>query len=394
MLDGLRVVLGVTGGIAAYKAVHLVRLLTERGAQVRVVMTAGALHFVGPQSFYALTGQPVQTDLFDGTSGIPHTELARWADVIVVAPATAKLLAKLSHGISDDLLSATLLASDRPVVLAPAMHTEMWNHPATRRNVHQLREDGHILVGPGSGALAGGDEGEGRMAEPEEIVRMIGGGRSLDGWRVLVTAGGTREPIDPVRYVGNRSSGKMGHAVAEEAAARGARVTLVSTAGLPVRSGIELVAVESASEMAEAVWERVEGQDVVVMAAAVADFRPKAAAEEKLRRAAGPPELVLEGTPDILAGVVERVPEAFVVGFAAETGGVEEAVEKARRKGVDLLVANDVTAPDSGFGSDTNRVSVFDPTGQREDWPLVTKREVARLLWNRIETATGPEHSG
>ncbi len=387
MLEGRRVLLGVSGGVAAYKAVYLARRLIEAGAEVQVVMSDAAREFVGEQSFAAVTGRPVATSLFAGPSVSPHTELGRWAEVVVVAPATANILAKVAHGQADDLLSATLLATEAPLVLAPAMHTEMWNHPATRRNVAVLEGDGHRLVGPASGALAGGDEGVGRMVEPEEILASVAAvfAGSLRDWRVLVTAGGTREPLDPVRYLGNRSSGKMGHAIAAEAARRGAAVTLVTASDLPGPAGVDTIRVETAEEMARAVETAVEGAQVAVMAAAVADFRPKAAAGRKLRRAEGPPRIVLERTPDILERVAARRPRPFLVGFAAETGALEDAVEKARRKGVDLMVANDVTAEGSGFGSDTNQVTIIYPDGRRDPWPLLAKTEVAAQLWDLVD---------
>jgi phosphopantothenoylcysteine decarboxylase/phosphopantothenate--cysteine ligase len=390
VLTGRRILLGVTGGVAAYKSVYLARRLVETGAEVRTVMTRSALRFVGAQSFSAVTGHPAESRLFSGRTAIPHTELARWVEAVVVAPATAKLLAKLAHGLSDDLLTTTLLATKAPVLLAPAMHTEMWEHPATRRNVARLEEDGYTLVGPAIGDLAGGDEGTGRMVEPEEIVAalavMLRG--DLEGWRVLVAAGGTREPIDPVRYLGNRSSGKMGHAIAAVAARRGAQVTLVTSAA-PPPAGVEVVSVETAAEMYEAVLSRAAHHDVLVMAAAVADFRPKEPSGEKLRRAAGPPELILEPTPDILSEVTGRAERPFVVGFAAEFGSLTEAVDKARAKRVDLLVANDVSQEDSGFGSDTNQVTLIVPGGGAEPWPLLSKREVAQRLWDRIVTMRG-----
>ncbi|HEY5579052.1 MAG TPA: bifunctional phosphopantothenoylcysteine decarboxylase/phosphopantothenate--cysteine ligase CoaBC, partial [Acidimicrobiia bacterium] len=298
-----------------------------------------------------------------------------------------RTIAKLAHGLSSDLLSATVLATKAPVLVAPAMHTEMWEHPATRRNVATLTEDGYHLVGPSTGPLAGGDEGEGRMSDPDEIVdsldRVLSVGPMKD-WNVLVTAGGTREPIDPVRYIGNRSSGKMGHELAAEAARRGARVVLVTSADRQTPPGVEVVSVETAEEMAQAVWSRAKEMDVVVMAAAVADFRPKAPQETKYRREAGMPDVVLEPTPDVLAGVAERNPEALLIGFAAETGPPEGAIGKARGKGVDLLVANDVTAPGSGFGTETNQVTLITPDGGLEPWPVMPKREVARLLWDHI----------
>ncbi len=388
MLAGRRIVLGVSGGVAAFKAAYLARRLVEAGAEVRTLLTSSAREFLGPQTLAAITGSPPYTDLFGSESVSPHTELARWADVIVVAPATAATLARIATGLSEDFLSATILAFAGPVVLAPAMHTEMWEQAATQRNVERLAGDGYNMVGPEEGALAGGDEGTGRMSEPEDIVDAIEkalGGGSLTGTAVLVSAGGTREPIDPVRYLGNRSSGKMGTAIAEEAAGRGARVTLVTTSELPVSDRIATVAVETAADMADAVWDHSADSDVTVLAAAVADFAPEAVADEKMRRASGPPQLSLVATPDILAGVVERSPQSFLVGFAAETGPALGALEKAKSKGVDLLVANDVTEPDAGFGTDTNRVTVIRPSGEAEEWPVMTKRQVAARLWDLIQ---------
>ncbi len=389
MLSGRRIVLGVSGGVAAYKAVHLARRLVEAGAEVKVIMTEAARQFVGPQSFAAVTGHPVAIDLFGTSLVSPHTELARWAELMVVAPATASLLARLAQGNSDDLLAATLLAHDRPCLLAPAMHTEMWEHPATARNVQLLVGDGHHLVGPQPGPLAGGDVGMGRMVEPEELLASIEAILSgpLTGRKVLVTAGGTREPIDPVRFLGNRSSGKMGHALAAEAARRGAEVTLVTSSDRPVPPRVEPVWVETAEEMAREVWNRAEQVDVVVMAAAVADFRAKDPDTTKLARGDGPPDLILEPTPDILAGLAERSPRPFLVGFAAETGSLDRAREKAMAKGVDLLVANDVSKPGSGFGTDSNEVTIFHPDGSAEAWPLASKVEVARRLWDLVAEA-------
>jgi len=394
MLAGRRILLCVSGGVAAYKAAYLARRLVEGGAQVKAVMTRSAVRFLGPQTLAAIAGEHPHLDFFEAQSVSPHTELGRWAEVICVAPATAATLARIANGTSDDLLSATVLASRAPVVVAPAMHTEMWEHPATRRNLLRLVADGVVVVGPAEGALAGGDVGAGRMAEPEAIVealqRVLGGG-PMSGWRVLVTAGGTREPIDSVRYLGNRSSGKMGNAIAIEAARRGALVTLVTTVPGPVEAAVDVIAVETAEEMAEAVWGRAPDADVVVLAAAVADFRPAEPAPGKLRRAAGPPDLTLTETPDILAGVAALDPRPFLVGFAAEAGPPEGALSKARR--VDLLVANDVTAPGSGFGTDTNRVTLIHPDGSLEAWELLPKREVAGRLWERIVALRASEAS-
>jgi len=390
MLAGRRIVLGVTGGVAAFKAAYLARRLVEAGATVRVVMTQSALEFLGPSTMAAITGTPPLTDLFGAESVSPHTDLAAWAEVVVVAPATAATLARMASGESEDLLVAMLLAFTGPVVVAPAMHTEMWEHPATRRNVAVLADDGVRFVGPARGALAGGDEGMGRMVEPEEILEAVVaalGGGDLAGWTVLVSAGGTREPVDPVRFMGNRSSGKMGNAIALSAARRGARVTLVTTAAAPSHPGITVVPVETAQQMAEAVWAAAADADVAVLAAAVADFRPAAPAAKKLRRIDGPPEITLEPTPDILAGVAAMKPRPFLVGFAAETGAAQIAAAKVATKGVDLLVANDVTAPGAGFGTDTNAVTVFTVGGSVEEWPLQSKDAIAHRLWDLVRQA-------
>ncbi len=389
-LAGRRIVLGVSGGIAAYKAAYLARRLLDAGADVRVVMTDASTEFLGEATMAAITGHPVLRDLHSHPESVsPHTDLARWADLIIIAPATAATMARLAHGISSDALGATVLASHAPVLLAPAMHTEMWEQPATLRAVELLKADGVTLVGPVEGHLAGGDEGMGRMVEPEAILEaaasLLAG--ALSGLRVLVTAGGTREPIDPVRYIGNRSSGKMGHAIADSALRLGASVTLVTTSEIPTLPGVERVVVETAAEMEKAVSE-IE-IDVAVMAAAVADFRPAQAAGTKLARTDGPPEVVLEANPDILAGVAGRPQRPFLVGFAAETGGIERAVEKARTKGVDLLVANDVSEQGSGFSVDTNRVTIVWPDGSVDPWPQMTKQEVADRLMELIAAEFG-----
>jgi phosphopantothenoylcysteine decarboxylase / phosphopantothenate---cysteine ligase len=390
-LRGRRVVLGVTGGIAAYKAVEVCRLLVDAGAHVVPVLTDDAQRFVGALTFSALASEPARTSLFEGPDPIPHTNLGRHADLIVVAPATAKLIGKYTHGISDDLLTATLLATGAPVLLAPAMHTEMWEHAAVQENLSELRQRGVHVIDPEEGRLAGGDVGPGRLADPERIVgaaaAVLAAAGDFGGLRVLVTAGGTKEPIDPVRFVGNRSSGKMGYALADAAARRAAAVTLVTTIGRPTQaSGIESVRVETAEEMANAVLSRAPESDVVVMAAAVADFRPKAVAEEKLKKRDGVPEVVLEPTPDILAELGERKrPGQVVVGFAAETERVREyAAEKLAAKHVDLMVANDVSAPNTGFEVDTNQAILLYSSGSWEETPLLDKRELAGLILDRV----------
>lgn len=389
-LSRRRIVLGVTGGIAAYKSAYLARRLIEAGAEVRVIMTESATEFIGAATLSGLTGHPVTTDFTATRESVsPHTDLARWCDVIVIAPATTATIARLATGLTDDVLTATVSASTSPLIIAPAMHTEMWDFPATQRNVERLSEDGAIIVGPASGDLAGGDVGLGRMEEPEVILAALTAAlsSSLTGVSVLVTAGGTREPIDPVRYIGNRSSGKMGHAIANEAAARGAKVTVVTSSDVPLDHRIEVVRVESAPEMADAVAS--VSPDVAIMAAAVADFRPEDYVETKLARTDGPPNIELVANPDILGEVAQRTIRPFLVGFAAETGSLERAVEKARSKNVDLLVANDVSQPGSGFGTDTNQVSLIEPDGTLETWPMMTKAEVAARLLDLIEARIG-----
>jgi len=389
-LEGRRVVLGVSGGIAAYKAVEVCRRLGDAGALVSPVLTPDAVRFVGPLTFSAVAAEPARTSLWDAPEPSPHTTLGRRADLVVVAPATARVLAAYATGLSDDLLVATLLATRAPVVVCPAMHTEMWESPAVQANVTTLRSRGVTIVDPGEGHLAGGDVGVGRLAEPDDIVAACAAAlartQDLAGLRVLVTAGGTREPIDPVRYVGNRSSGKQGHALADEAAARGATVTLVTTTNRPAAPGVEVVRVETAEQMERAVTVRADEADVVVMAAAVADFRPKAVADAKLKKADGVPEVILEPTPDVLAGLGrEKRPGQTLVGFAAETGDVvAAATDKLARKGLDLIVANDVSAPGAGFEHDTNQVAILRPGGMRQDVPLSDKRAVARTVLDAV----------
>ena len=388
-LQGRRVVLGVTGGIAAYKAVEVCRRLVDAGAHVAPIMTEGAQRFVGEVTFSALASEKVQTSLWDEASPIPHTRLGQGADVVVVAPATARLLGAYAAGISDDLLTATLLATRAPVVVCPAMHTEMWEHPAVQDNLRVLAGRGVTIVPPEEGRLAGGDVGAGRLADPAAIVAAVEqllGPDDLAGLDVLVTAGGTREPIDPVRFIGNRSSGKQGHALADEAAARGAKVTLVSTVDRPVGAGVEVVKVATAAEMEAAVRERSDAADVIVMAAAVADFRPEVAADAKVKKEGGPPTVTLVPTIDILAGLLERRrPGQTIVGFAAETDDVEaNAAAKLARKPVDLLVVNDVSQAGSGFESDTNEVRIMSPSGSTQLVDQRDKRAVARAVLDAV----------
>jgi phosphopantothenoylcysteine decarboxylase/phosphopantothenate--cysteine ligase len=367
MLQGRRIVLGVSGGIAAYKAVEVCRRLVDAGAYVIPVLTDGALHFVGRTTFDALGSERAHTSLWDDEHPIPHTHLGQTADLVLIAPATARVIGTYAAGISDDLLTNILLATRAPVVVCPAMHTEMWEHPAVQDNLRTLRARGVHVVPPEEGRLAGGDVGAGRLAEPATIVAAIERvlrEPDLAGLRVLVTAGGTREPIDPVRYISNRSSGKQGHALADIAAQRGAKVTLVTTTDRPVGPGVELVHVQTAAEMEQAVLSRSDAYDVVVMAAAVADFRPVIAVDHKIKKDTGVPEVALEATTDILAALGARKhPGQTIVGFAAETDDVvANARGKLERKGADLIVANDVSAPGAGFEHDTNAVVIVAPT--------------------------------
>ncbi len=407
------VVLGVSAGIAAYKAVEVCRRLVDHGVHVAPVLTERATRFVGKATFDALASEPAQLTLWNGATAIPHTRLGQRADLVVVAPATADLLARYAGGFADDLLTTTLVATAAPVVVCPAMHTEMWEHPAVQHNLSVLRSRGVTVVPPEEGRLAGGDSGSGRLADPAVIVDTVlamlgisersgGAGPSeagsgshgdLTGIRLVVSAGGTREPIDPVRFITNRSSGKQGHAVAAAAVRRGAEVVLVTTSGQPVPGGVAVDRVETAAEMEAAVLQRAAYADVVVMAAAVADFRPKVAVDSKLHKADGVPDLVLEATPDILAELGRRRQTGQVlVGFAAETEAVaERAVAKLQAKGVDLMVANDVTAPGVGFDHDTNAVTVFGADGSSTTVALRTKDAVADAILDRVCALLAPQ---
>ncbi len=388
-----RIVLGVSGGIAAYKAIEVLRRLVDAGAHVVPVMTNAAHRFIGATTLGALASEPVQTSLWDDDDPIPHTRLGQQADAIVVAPATARLLGSYAAGISDDLLTATLLATRAPVVVCPAMHTEMWEHPAVQENLATLRRRGVHVVDPESGRLAGGDIGHGRLAAPVAIVaaveRVLGPG-DLAGLRVLVTAGGTREAIDPVRVITNRSSGKQGYALAAAASARGAEVTLVTTVEREAHPGVEVVPVTSAADMQQAVVPRSAETDVLIMAAAVADFRPASVAGQKIKKGDAPDAIPLEPTHDFLVDLGEKKPAGqTLVGFAAETEALEQnARAKLQRKHLDLIVANDVSKDAAGFAHDTNEVVIIG-----HDWtrtvPLTSKRAVADAVLDAVLSIRG-----
>ena len=382
------ILLGVSGGIAAYKACELVRRLRDAGCEVRVVMTRAATAFVTPLTFQALSGQPVRTDLLDAEaeSGMDHIALARWADRVVIAPATADLMARLAAGMADDLLTTLCLATEAPLLLAPAMNRMMWAHPATRANTERLLTRGVRMVGPESGSQACGEKGAGRMAEPASILQALLGPGSgpLSGRRVLITAGPTHEPIDPVRFIGNRSSGRMGVALATAARDAGAEVCLVhGPLAVEPPAGVEAVPVETAEAMRTAVLERLDGQDLFIAAAAVADYRPREVAGQKVKKDAPTLTLELIRNPDILAEVAARRPRPFVVGFAAETSDLRgNALAKLARKGLDLIAANDVSAG-RGIGRPTNALSVFWQGGERL-LPEQPKADLARALVDLI----------
>ncbi|SDR09759.1 bifunctional phosphopantothenoylcysteine decarboxylase/phosphopantothenate--cysteine ligase CoaBC [Thermostaphylospora chromogena] len=390
------VVLGVSGGIAAYKACELLRLFTESGHDVRVVPTRQALRFVGEPTWAALSGNPVSTEVWDDAHEVPHVRVGRDADLVVVAPATADVLARAAHGIADDLLTNTLLTARCPVVFAPAMHTEMWEHPATRANVATLRERGALVLDPAVGRLTGADTGRGRLPEPEEIFQICRGvlsgrPRDLAGRHVVVSAGGTREAIDPVRFIGNRSSGLQGLALARTALVRGAGVTLVAAnVTLPAPAGAEVIAVESAREMREAVLSACRDADAVVMAAAVADFRPAEYHDNKIKKTSAEPDPIrLVENPDILAELGRRRASsgegpAVIVGFAAETDDVlANGHAKLKRKGCDLLVVNQVGAG-LAFGTPDNAAVVLSADGDAVDVPRGPKEDLAHRVWDLV----------
>ncbi|MFE1208209.1 bifunctional phosphopantothenoylcysteine decarboxylase/phosphopantothenate--cysteine ligase CoaBC [Streptomyces albidoflavus] len=399
--DGLRVVLGVTGGIAAYKACELLRRFTEAGHTVRVVPTASALRFVGAPTWSALSGQPVSTEVWDDVHEVPHVRIGQQADLVVVAPATADVLAKAAHGLADDLLTNTLLTARCPVVFAPAMHTEMWEHPATRENVATLRRRGAVVIEPAVGRLTGADSGKGRLPDPGEIYELcmrVGergtADRDLAGRHVVVSAGGTREPLDPVRFLGNRSSGKQGYALARTAAARGARVTLLSAnAALPDPAGVDVVHVTTATELRDAVRQAAGTADAVVMAAAVADFRPAAYATGKIKKQEGkePEPVALVRNPDILAELAaDRArPGQLIVGFAAETDDIlANGRAKLRRKGCDLLVVNEV-GENKTFGAEESEAVVLAADGSETPVPYGRKENLADTVWDLVANRLG-----
>ncbi|MCX4397886.1 MULTISPECIES: bifunctional phosphopantothenoylcysteine decarboxylase/phosphopantothenate--cysteine ligase CoaBC [unclassified Streptomyces] len=400
-MDKPKVVLGVSGGIAAYKACELLRRLTESGHDVRVVPTESSLHFVGAATWSALSGHPVSTEVWNDVHEVPHVRIGQGADLVVVAPATADMLAKAAHGLADDLLTNTLLTARCPVVFAPAMHTEMWEHPATQENVATLRRRGAVVIEPAVGRLTGVDTGKGRLPDPGEIFEVCRRvlargpvGPDLAGRHVVISAGGTREPLDPVRYLGNRSSGKQGYALARTAVARGARVTLVeANTGLPDPAGADVLRAGTAVQLREAVLKAAADADVVVMAAAVADFRPAEYATGKIKKKDGqePAPITLVRNPDILAEVAgERArPGQIVVGFAAETDNVlANGREKLRRKGCDLLVVNEVGERRT-FGSEENEAVVLAADGGETQVPYGPKEALADTVWDLVSSRLG-----
>lgn len=397
-LVGTRIVLGVTGSIAAYKAVSLLRALVREGATVDVAMTRSATKFVTPLTFEVLSGRPVTTDLFEAHQEMRHLSVPERADAIVIAPATANFLAKAALGMGDDLLSTMLLTAQCPMIFAPAMDGGMWTHPTVTEHVRTLRARGVVMVDPEEGPLASGRIGQGRLAEESRILVAVQSAlapkRDWQGHRILVSAGPTQEPIDPVRYISNRSSGKMGYAIAEAAQARGARVVLVTgPTTIPAPRGVEIVPVETAEEMTKALSARLSWSTVVIMAAAVADFRPKRPASQKLKKQ-GKIEttLDLERTTDILAALSAQRTTQLLVGFAAETNDLlAHAAEKLKTKGIDLIVANDVTRPGGGFGSEQNAATLIDRQGQVTELPLKPKRELADNILDAARRLVRPE---
>ena len=389
MLANKTVILGITGSVAAYKAADIASKLTQAGAKVEVVMTEAATRFIAPLTLRSITGRPVVTDMFELASefSIEHVALAEAADAVVIAPATACVIAKLAGGISDDELTCTVLATEAPVIIAPAMHASMFHNPVTQENLAKLKARGFAIVGPEYGRLATGKVGMGRLADTDKIIdtisKVLSKGKDLVGKRIVVTAGGTQEPIDPARHIGNRSSGKMGYALAEAARDRGAEVRLIAAPTLlPEPAGVEITHIRTTAEMKEAVAEAVAGADALIMAAAVTDYQPKSVAKTKIKKDSPSLTLELIRTPDILAEIKGNF---LKVGFAAESENiVANAKQKLQHKKLDLIVANDITDASSGFGTDTNKVTLIDKQGNVEDLPLLTKREVAERILDRV----------
>ncbi|MCM3192978.1 bifunctional phosphopantothenoylcysteine decarboxylase/phosphopantothenate--cysteine ligase CoaBC [Priestia megaterium] len=397
MMKGKRILLCVSGGIAVYKAAALTSKLVQAGAEVKVMMTASACEFVTPLTFQALSRNPVYTDTFDekDPSVIAHIDLADWPDLILVAPATANMIGKIANGLADDMISTTLLAATAPVWIAPAMNVHMYDHPAVKKNMSTLSSFGYSFVEPGEGYLACGYVGKGRLEEPETIVSLIGSYFSqashtqkiLEGVNVLVTAGPTVERIDPVRFFTNRSTGKMGYALAEQAAKLGASVTLVTgPTNLEYPKGVQVVQIESAQQMLEAVMQRYQEADVVIKSAAVADYRPKHVFDQKMKKQPGEAVLELERTTDILRTLGERKEHQLLVGFAAETEQVDEyAQKKLSSKNLDMIVANNVTTEGAGFGTDTNIVTLYKGSGESRKLPILSKHDVATEVLKEVK---------
>ncbi|QFK70927.1 bifunctional phosphopantothenoylcysteine decarboxylase/phosphopantothenate--cysteine ligase CoaBC [Pradoshia sp. D12] len=395
MLDNKKILVCVTGGIAVYKSAALTSKLVQAGAQVKVIMSESATKFVMPLTFQALSKNDVYIDTFDEKipGKIAHIELADWADVILVAPATANIIGKLANGIADDMISTTLLAATAPVMIAPAMNVHMYHHKAVQRNMAQLREDGYLFMEPSEGYLACGYVGKGRLEEPETIVANLEDffaeeKKSLSGRKVLITAGPTRERIDPVRYISNFSSGKMGYALAEVARSMGAEVTLVSgPVSLDAPAGVKVIKVESASEMYEAVMDVMDKQHIIIGTAAVADYKPAVYENQKVKKQAGDSTLELTRTKDILREVGKRKTNQILIGFAAETNDLDEyAKKKLVKKNADMIVANNVTHEGAGFGTDTNIVTLYKKDGSFRELPLLSKAEVAKEILKEIES--------
>lgn len=403
-MEGKRILLGVTGGIACYKACDLVSKLRRKGAHVHVVMTASAQKLVTPHTFKSLSGNPVSTELFYDPQAIPHLKLADEADLVVIAPATANIIAKIAYGLADDLLSTLLLACRCPIIIAPAMNVNMYLNPMVQENLEKLQKAGIKTIGPNSGNLACGTRGQGRMAEPLEILQTIAevfhAEQDFKGKKILISAGGTREPVDPVRYIGNRSTGKMGYALATAALQRGAQVTLVTTVLRASEPGIDVIEVETAHQMYEQIMLRSSEQDIIVMAAAVADYKPKNPQQKKIKKRENQGLTIeLEKTPDILQSLGKnKSKEQVLIGFAAETNNLaQHAIEKLEKKNLDLIIANDVTCKGAGFGSDTNIITIFDKTGKKKEFPLLSKLEISNKILDHVQDVQrlkGVENNG